>query len=85
MTNEQVINAWLKGKVGAAGNLSTDGRKLYSYQLCIGHVETCELNGRPIRRVRDYTSGGLGFISQTTSCHVGLAKRLTKDIWCGTL
>ena len=26
MTNEQVINAWLKGKVGAAGNLSTDGR-----------------------------------------------------------
>ena len=85
MTNEQVINAWLKGNAAKAGNLSTDGRKLYSYQLCIGHVEACELNGRPIRRVRDYTSGGLGFISQTTSRHVGLAKDLTKDIWCGTL
>ena len=70
MTNEQVINAWLKGKVGAAGNLSTDGRKLYSYALCIGTT----VDGSKV--VYDYTAKGeLGFVSMTTSQHVGLAKR----------
>lgn len=68
--NSDVVKAWAAGRGARAANLSTDGRSLYSYGLCIGTTE----GGRKV--VRDYTSGGShGWISQTTSCHVGLAKR----------
>jgi hypothetical protein len=70
MTNRDVARAWARGVAAKAGNLKTDGGNLWSYGLLIGTIE----NGRKI--VPDYTSGGaLGFISQTTSKHVGLAKR----------
>ena len=75
MRNEQVVIAWLNGHRGAAGNLSTDGKSLYSYNLCIGH--TGGHAHYPVKVVRDYTSSGeFGFVSMTTSHHVGLAKRL---------
>ena len=76
MRNEEVVQAWSTGRVAAGGNLLTDGRKLYSYRLCIGHTEACELTGRPQKIVRDYTAkGDMGFVSMTTSHHVSLAKR----------
>ena len=71
MRNEQVVKAWTAGKPAKAGNLSTDGVSLWSYRLQIGETM---LSGH--KRVYDYTSGGShGYRSQTTSCHVGLAKR----------
>ena len=70
MRNEEVVQAWSTGRVAAAGNLLTDGQKLYSYKLCIGTT----VDGSKV--VNDYTAKGeLGFVSMTTSQHVGLAKR----------
>ena len=70
MKNEDVVRAWVDGRVASGGNLMTDGRKLYSYALCIGTT----VDGSKV--VYDYTAKGeLGFVSQTTSQHVGLAKR----------
>ena len=71
MRNAQVAQAWAAGKAARTANLSTDGVSLYSYGLQIGDTM---LSGKKV--VYDYTSGGShGWISQTTSCHVGLAKR----------
>jgi len=70
MKNLEVVQAWSTGRVAAAGNLRTDGQKLYSYKLCIGTT----VDGSKV--VHDYTArGDLGFVSMTTSQHVGLAKR----------
>jgi hypothetical protein len=68
MRNENVIRAWLNGQRASAGNLSTDGSNLYSYNLLIG-----EGSGTAIF---NHTAGGGSYYSQTTSTHVGLAKRL---------
>ena len=68
MTNQSVIKSWLSGRLAGGGNLFTDGIKLYSYALLIGD-KTGEI-------IFDHTAGGGSFYSQTTSCHVGLAKRL---------
>lgn len=71
MRNEQVVKAWVAGKPAKAGNLRTDGVSLWSYRLQIGDTA---LSGKKL--VHDYTaSGSHGYRSQTTSCHVGLAKR----------
>eukprot|EP01051_Picozoa_sp_SAG22_P010958 SAG22_NODE_1018_length_6008_cov_5.640887_4_plen_62_part_00 len=51
--------------------MSTDGRDLFSYNLCIGHTvrETDE------KVLKDYTAKGrYGYCSQTTS-HVNLTRR----------
>ena len=70
MKNADVVRAWVDGRVASGGNLMTDGRKLYSYALCIGTT----VDGSKV--VYDYTAKGeLGFVSMTTSQHVGLAKR----------
>jgi len=70
MKNFDVVQAWSTGRVAAAGNLLTDGQKLYSYKLCIGTT----VDGSKV--VHDYTAkGDHGFVSMTTSQHVGLAKR----------
>jgi len=68
MRNEQVVMAWLTGRSASAGNLSTDGQKLWSYALMIGD------RSDGLNRVWDYTASGR-YVSQTTSCHVGLAIR----------
>jgi hypothetical protein len=72
-TNSNVIDAWTKGVVAHnhRGSLSTDGKSLYSYGLKIGH------NTGSACVVVDYTAASKNFQSQTTSCHVNLAKRAT--------
>ena len=77
LTNREVVRAWKRGE--AAKNhrytLHTDGLKLYSYQLQIGDTTLDHL-----KVLRDYTAKSKwGFRSQTTSCHVGLA-RICADI-----
>tara|TARA_Y100000114_G_scaffold147387_1_gene159132 strand:- start:806 stop:1069 length:264 start_codon:yes stop_codon:yes gene_type:complete len=70
--NYEVTLAWVEGReaVSHTGNLSTDGKAIFSYELQIG--DTGE-NGKKI--VRDYTArGSYGFRSQTTSCHVGMLR-----------
>jgi len=64
-TNEEVVRAWYHGREAQGLNIHTDGRDLYSYRLLIG--SGCI--------VLDYTSPD-NYVSQTTSCHVGLARRM---------
>ena len=68
-TNSQVIKAWLDGHEAEARNLSTNGIDLYSYARLIAKG----------REVFDYTKGGLGTVSMTTSHHVGMAKRSLQE------
>jgi len=74
-TNEQIVHAWSTGRAAEnhRGSFTTDGKDLYSYRLMIG--TTNEENEKVLF---DYTSGGMGYYSQTTSCHVGKA-RLAAD------
>lgn len=72
VTNEEVCLAWAQGKSARNHNNSftTDGKRIYSYDLQIG--DTSETNKKI---VRDYTSkGSYGFRSMTTSKHVGLLR-----------
>ena len=69
-TNLQVVRAWARGQSANGGNLSTDGTDLWSYGLKIGH------NTGSSAVLSDFTAGGGAFHSQTTSCHVGLARRV---------
>ena len=68
-TNEQVINAFINQRPAQAGALTTDGVNLYSYSLIIAKW----FGGQPF--VFDYTATGGAYYSQTTSQHVGRAKR----------
>ena len=70
MRNEQVIDAWARGDSAHTNNLSTDGVKLWSYNLMIGDRMDNQI------RIWDYTTSG-HYKSQTTSCHIGLALRGT--------
>jgi hypothetical protein len=38
LSNKKVIEQWEKGKKGKSGSMSTDGKKLYSYNLLIGYI-----------------------------------------------
>jgi hypothetical protein len=70
MKNQDVIRSFAWGQRAAAGNLQTDGRSLWSYNLKIGHRN---LEGEIV--VGDFTAPGGDFYSMTTSKHVGMAKR----------
>ncbi|KKL75935.1 hypothetical protein LCGC14_2049850 [marine sediment metagenome] len=81
MTNLQVTQAWAAGKDGHSLNLHSIAGKLYSYGLCIGMWRdglpvvfnyTAHDDGNPFGH--KVSSGG--FQSKTTSCHVGLARRV---------
>jgi len=54
--------------------MHTDGCKLWSYGLCIGNTQ---MHGTQYAKkvAYDYTAPQ-HFASMTTSCHVGLAKRV---------
>jgi len=79
VSNENVVKSWSNGVKTRNGRKSlwTDGKWLYSYRLAIGFRTTtgiCVLG--------NYTSHGQ-YKSQTTSRHIGKARRYTnKDlIW----
>ena len=75
MRNDQVIRLWLNGAATAStsnGNLSTRNGRLYSYNLMIGDRMDNQI------RIWNYTSSGR-YYSQTTSCHVGLARSYAGD------
>lgn len=80
-TNSKVVKLWASGSPVSTGTKVSNHREtliaypdgtLFSYGLKIGHR-----NSVGVLIVGDYTASGGGFKSQTTSCHVGLAKRLT--------
>ena len=73
MKNNDVINAWIHGYEARTLNLSTDGKFMSSYDLVIGYTNDL---GQVF--VLDYTSPD-NFYSQTTSTHVGLAKRAVHE------
>ena len=74
-TNKHCVFAWVNGMSYKRGSnyrrqgLTTDGVDIYSYGLQIGR--TGAFNKKILY---DYTAKGLGWFSQTTSCHVGLVK-----------
>jgi len=75
--NATVVAAWATGTTARnhRGSLSTDGGKLWSYGLQIGDT----IDG--VKVLLDYTANGRwGFQSQTTSCHVGLARRFATHV-----
>lgn len=74
MKNKLVVENWQQSCSASnhRGSLWTDGQKLYSYKLQIG-----DTTPKGLKVLKDYTAPGVhGFQSQTTSCHVNLAKRV---------
>jgi len=81
LSNRKIVDAWKNGKKAVNGRKSlwTDGKWLYSYKLPIGFRTS---NG--ICVLGNYTrSAAGGFYSQTTSCHIGRARRVVSSelIW----
>jgi len=76
-TNEGVISAWKQGLMAwnSRKTLHTDGQRLYSYRL---HIGTRLPSDATV--LGDFTAGAGGYHSQTTSCHIGLAKRGGVDL-----
>lgn len=82
MTNEHLIKLFThriaqQGK-SSTGNLSFYGNKIYSYNLLIGEYVDRSDEGFIGLLIHDHTRNGLGFVSMTTSQHVGLLKRMTE-------
>lgn len=82
MTNENLIKLFTsksaqQGK-SSTGNLSFLGNKIYSYNLLIGEYVDRSEEGFIGLLIHNHMATGLGFISSTTSQHVGLLKRLTE-------
>ena len=74
MRNDKVVRLFSRGQRARAGALRTDGRSLWSYDLKIAEKT---LGGVV---VADFTSPGGHFVSQTTSKHVNLAKRVADTV-----
>ena len=75
MRNSDVVRHWRFDRPASAANLFTDGENLFSYRLKIGFTTP---NGTKV--AIDHTAGSNSFYSQTTSCHVGLAKRRCDEV-----
>jgi hypothetical protein len=76
--NLNVVRAWTNGKNARNHRFSLksiDGA-LFSYGLKIG-VRT----NTGVCVITDYTAASKGFHSQTTSCHVNLAKRFADEVF----
>jgi hypothetical protein len=75
MRNKDIVLAWIHGRAARTKSFSftTDGKFLRSYNLVIGYTNDL---GQVF--VLDYTSPD-NFQSQTTSTHVGLAKRAVHE------
>jgi len=67
MTNKEIVQAFINGqRTPNRKSLHSDGTFLYSYNLKIASVFDKNVI------ITDYTKPH--FVSQTTSCHVGLVK-----------
>ena len=79
-TNSGVIGAWSQGSEArnSNGSLRTDGTSLWSYKLLIGERTTFPERDQMV--LADYTAASGNFMSQTTSCHIGLARRVANVI-----
>ena len=77
-TNQAVVWHWMNGLQFKSLRMSTDGRGLFSYQLKIGDTD----RDTDEKVVRDWTAGGIGFCSQTTSTHVNLTRRYADRVCC---
>jgi hypothetical protein len=66
--NNGVASCWVAGVEArnGRGTLWTDGKEVYSYQLCIGFTTE-----KGTKIVVEH-AGTIGFVSMTTSRHVGL-------------
>ena len=81
MTNEQIIKCFYThshSNTNQSKPLSIRNGKLYSYTLLIGEYVDRSAEGFCGLLVHDHSATGLGFISMTTSQHVGLLKRMTE-------
>ena len=81
MTNEQIIKCFYThshSNTNQSKPLSIRDGKLYSYNLLIGEYVDRSAEGFCGLLIHDHTRNGLGFISMTTSQHVGLLKRMTE-------
>ena len=81
MTNEQIIKCFYThshSNTNQSKPLSIRNGKLYSYNLLIGEYVDRSAEGFCGLLIHDHTRNGLGFISMTTSQHVGLLKRMTE-------
>ena len=74
MRNDKVVRMFSRGRRAAAGALHTDGHSLWSYDLKIAEKTLAGVV------VADFTSPGGHFVSQTTSKHVNLAKRVADTV-----
>jgi hypothetical protein len=68
LRNEEVAKAWAHSLPAKSGNMWTDGQDLRSYGLLIGETDC---GGMKI--LHNWTAKGKGFVSMTTSMHVGIA------------
>ncbi len=82
MTNEQIIKCFYthshSNTTNKSKTLTIRNGKLYSYNLLIGEYVDRSEEGFIGLLIHDHTRNGLGFISMTTSQHVGLLKRMTE-------
>jgi|TARA_R110000851_G_scaffold6012_1_gene24467 hypothetical protein len=81
LTNEATIKLFTsrsgENGVNATKTLYVRDGKIYSYTMVIGEYVKAKSEGFEGLVIYDHTARGLGFISQTTSSHVGLLKRET--------
>tara|TARA_R110002020_G_scaffold39950_3_gene118171 strand:+ start:2522 stop:2797 length:276 start_codon:yes stop_codon:yes gene_type:complete len=73
--HKEIILFWIEGTPAKTYAFRTDGKDLYSYETKIGVTMS---NGTKV--LFDYTSKTGNFINQTTSCHVGLAKKYVDKV-----
>ena len=73
MNNLEVAKFWSEGRAGRSGNMSTDGKDIWSYSMLIGET----VNGERIvyRRRR----------SVTTTKHINLAARYADKVIVGAV
>lgn len=67
--NDDIPKAWKEGRPARTPTYWTDGTSLYSYDVRIG---TTDEEGRKV--LLEYTARGGGWVSATTSKHVGYAR-----------
>jgi len=83
ITNDDnaVIDNFMQQLACKSKTLRTDGQSLWSFDTRIAeHIP--DGNGRAATLVYDYTYGGGAYVSQTTSNHVRLTKKLVpKPNW----